>query len=747
VAADGVTVNNLLTYTYDENNNLLTAADSHGAYTMTYDAVNRMHSQQEPFGLALTFTYDATDNRTQVQDSLGGVTTSVYDAANRLTSRQFGGTGQTPLRIDLTYTARNELATQTRFSDLAGTATVGSSANTYDGTGRLINLQHRDGSGTTLTNYAYTYDLADRVVTEQISGTVQNTTSTYTYDPANELTTEQVSGTELGNPLSYTNSFSYDLNGNRTNPGYALQSPPSDNRLATDGTWNYTYDGEGNVTQKVRISDGVNWTYAYDQRNQMTSAVEKDAGNNVLQTVTFVYDVFGNRLEEDVSTGGPATVLRFAYDNGNVWADLDGTDTLQTRRLYLDGVDQIYARITASGGAAAWYLPDRLGSIRDITDAAGVIQDHRNYDSFGNVLSESNPLFGDRYQYTGREFDGATGLQYNRARFYDPTNGRWISQDPLGFEAGDANLYRYVGNNATNATDPFGEDFIAVADRRIDGVGPAITKAIAFLRGSVAGATSRIPPPFRGLIRARLNGFIGRLGSWALALGPFHYSLQYWVTCCCPPETPEDLAAFQRRTNAVKKASVELLALWNKIPMTFTFNFRSRFGLPLPILGSPSLSILVRGITVTGTLSWRGASISVTGNFVWPPLSVIYYNQDRGNRILSISPAGWTPTRVATAWGRIIAASRAYRYAEQAAAGDTAGPPPTFTGAIVNLPNSVYGMFINNGNNSNTFVRTVAVADPGIVWRELPGLHPGNWRPVPVRSINAPFPRVITILI
>jgi RHS repeat-associated protein len=123
--------------------------------------------------------------------------------------------------------------------------------------------------------------------------------------------------------------------------------------------------------------------------------------------------------------------------------------------LHGDKVDQLFARIGADG-TVAWYLTDRLGSVRGITDASGVMQDQITYDGFGNVILESNPTFGDRYKYTGREFDSETGLQYNRARYYDQTTGRWISQDPLGFAAGDSNLYRYVHNDSTNATDPLG---------------------------------------------------------------------------------------------------------------------------------------------------------------------------------------------------------------------------------------------------------------------------------------------------
>ena len=58
--------------------------------------------------------------------------------------------------------------------------------------------------------------------------------------------------------------------------------------------------------------------------------------------------------------------------------------------------------------------------------------------------------------FTSREFDAKTGLYYNRARYLDPTTGRWTTQDPLGFAAGDAKLYRYLNNSPTLATDPSG---------------------------------------------------------------------------------------------------------------------------------------------------------------------------------------------------------------------------------------------------------------------------------------------------
>ena len=78
--------------------------------------------------------------------------------------------------------------------------------------------------------------------------------------------------------------------------------------------------------------------------------------------------------------------------------------------------------------------------------------------TLGNIDTGTELDTGDRgrYAFTGREFDVETQLQYNRARYYDATTGRWISQDPMGFDAGDSNMYRYVTNAPTNQTDPSG---------------------------------------------------------------------------------------------------------------------------------------------------------------------------------------------------------------------------------------------------------------------------------------------------
>ena len=124
---------------------------------------------------------------------------------------------------------------------------------------------------------------------------------------------------------------------------------------------------------------------------------------------------------------------------------------------YLDGlaVDELFAR-TSSGGTLAWYLTDQLGSVTDLVSSSGTDLDHIVYDPYGNIVTETNSSNGDRSEFAGMEYDSTTGIYYDHARYYDAAVGRFISQDPKGFAAGDANLYRYVGNAPTIATDPTG---------------------------------------------------------------------------------------------------------------------------------------------------------------------------------------------------------------------------------------------------------------------------------------------------
>nr|WP_250566064.1 RHS repeat-associated core domain-containing protein [Adonisia turfae] len=134
----------------------------------------------------------------------------------------------------------------------------------------------------------------------------------------------------------------------------------------------------------------------------------------------------------------------------------DGEGNQTHRYLHGPQVDQVLAEETAVG-ETRWTLTDHQDSVRDVIANSGNILNRIVYDSFGQVTSETNPNFDFRFGYTGRERDDAAGLMYYRAHYYDPAVGRFLSEDSLGFDAGDANLYRYVFNGPTNYTDPSGE--------------------------------------------------------------------------------------------------------------------------------------------------------------------------------------------------------------------------------------------------------------------------------------------------
>ena len=117
----------------------------------------------------------------------------------------------------------------------------------------------------------------------------------------------------------------------------------ADNELLSDGTWNYVYDPAGNIIEKGGISNGLVW---YDNQNHLLTASEYSGGQLVEQE-TNSYDVFGNMIEQDETSGGDATVTKFANQVKNtgggsqVWADLNASNQIQTRRLYLDAVDAV----------------------------------------------------------------------------------------------------------------------------------------------------------------------------------------------------------------------------------------------------------------------------------------------------------------------------------------------------------------------------------------------------------------------
>ncbi len=109
------------------------------------------------------------------------------------------------------------------------------------------------------------------------------------------------------------------------------------------------------------------------------------------------------------------------------------------------------------GGASGYFGFDSQASTRILVSEAGVVTDRYAFTGFGEEIASSgstpNPYrYGGAFGYRRQQ----AGWSYVRARVLESASGRWISRDPIGFEGGDWNLYRYVGNQPVTQFDPMG---------------------------------------------------------------------------------------------------------------------------------------------------------------------------------------------------------------------------------------------------------------------------------------------------
>ncbi|QEH32071.1 Putative deoxyribonuclease RhsC [Aquisphaera giovannonii] len=458
----GGTATNTVTYTYDAAGRTTQVQDATSKTALTYDNANRLLTADDAgtTGLpqvTLTYGYDPAGNRTTLVDSKGGLTSYIYDARNELVTMTQSGTGISSKRVDIAYDNGGRMTTITRYSSLTGGTPVATTGYTYDAGDRVTTITDKNSSGTVLASYGYTYDPGDRVTQEARTWASGSSTDTLTYGYTNN---DQLTSVSHTNASFANESFSYDANGNRTG------TSPTDNRIATDGTYNYTYDNEGNETVRTKISDGSQTIYKYDYRNRLVE-VDSKVGTTTTPLATYTYDALDRRIGR--TEGGVTTAT--LYDGASPIMDFTGGLTSPTTR-YLQGigaaVDQDLAR--DQSGIVAWYLPDRLGTVRDLVDNTGAIIDHVDYGAYGNQLAESTPAYGDRLAgFAGLDRDPATGLNLAVFRASDPKTGRWTNQDPLKFTAGDRNLYRYVGSSPTNFTDPTGLEVFPPPGHNPDG--------------------------------------------------------------------------------------------------------------------------------------------------------------------------------------------------------------------------------------------------------------------------------------
>jgi RHS repeat-associated protein len=287
-------------------------------------------------------------------------------------------------------------------------------------------------------------DLAGRILTktETISGTPE--VYEYTYDAAGRLRTV-TKDSILVEEYQYwpDGTRSYEMNSLRGIPGRTFDYD-NENHLLNAGATTYQYDVDGFLTDKI---EGLNTTeYVYSSRGEL---LRVDLPNGTV--IEYVHDPLGRRIAKKVDS-----VIEEKY----LWQGLtrllavyDGNDALVMRFEYADG----RMPVSMTSGGAAYYLAyDQVGSLRVVADASGNVVKRVDYDSFGNVVADTNPTFDVPFGFAGGLHDRDTGLVRFGYRDYDPDVGRWTAKDPIGFAGGDTDLYGYCLNDPVNWVDPEG---------------------------------------------------------------------------------------------------------------------------------------------------------------------------------------------------------------------------------------------------------------------------------------------------
>lgn len=291
----------------------------------------------------------------------------------------------------------------------------------------------------------------------------------YHYDPLSQLvqTSER--------------PYHYNASGN---PIDNEQSYDAQNRLLSDAQYRYRYDGRGNLIEKQHKETQATTEYVWSLFDQLTEVIHTDADGQI-ERLCFEYDALGRRVQKSHTQDGETTTHRYLYQGHNLVAILDEKQNLLATILHDQGIDQPLAIITqghdpkplTEAQQAGWknlseddqksleqqrterryyYHRNHQGSITALSDEQGNIVERFEYDAFGNITAhEKTEETFNPFAYTGREFD-RPDLYYYRARYYDPTQRRFISPDPIELLSGDFNFYRYVGNDPLNTTDPSG---------------------------------------------------------------------------------------------------------------------------------------------------------------------------------------------------------------------------------------------------------------------------------------------------
>jgi RHS repeat-associated protein len=312
-----------------------------------------------------------------------------------------------------------------------------------------LDSEQTEISGQNIYSYALTRDKSGSIATrtETLSGI--SSQYTYSYDSLGRLTSVTQNGLVV-------EEYQYGPNGTRTYEQNALRGIPGrtlsyseEDHLLSAGDTSYQYDVDGFLT--ARTQGGQTTLFNYSSRGELLSVAFPDG-----RLIEYVYDPLGRRTAKKLN--GTIVEKYLWQGRTRLLAVYDGNDALLMRFQYADG--RMPLAMTKDG--INYYLSyDQVGSLRIVADTLGNVLKELDYDSFGNILADSDPTFTVPFAFAGGLFDPDTGLVHFGALDYDPDTGRWTAKDPIFFKGGDTNLYGYVDNVGKP---PIGTNLYAYAD-------------------------------------------------------------------------------------------------------------------------------------------------------------------------------------------------------------------------------------------------------------------------------------------